>query len=178
MADRWRRNHSADASLFSSGFPYAIGFFVLVYLLYGISFSTAWRDFVPGFAILIPILWGVWWAAEPLLEARRQAQAALLQPPVQFVFSPDGVEMRRLDVSMQIAWAGIRRVRETRSSLLIYPRGSSPYVAAPDGTLIQVLPWMKLYFTVPVHCFADAADLRLVRALLRKHVVSDVKLRR
>jgi len=36
---------------------------------------------------------------------------------------------------------------------------------------------MKLYFTVPLHCFADAADLRLVRALIRKHVTAEVKLR-
>jgi len=177
MADRWRRNHSADAPILSAGFPIAIGFVVTLYVMYGIFFSTPLRSFIPSFALAMPILWGAWWAIEPMLVARQQAEAALTQTPVQFVFSPDGVEMRRLDVSMQIAWPGIRRVRETWSSILIYPRQSSPFVTSPDGTLVQVLPWMKLYFTVPLHCFGDAADLRLVRTLLRKHVVSDVKLR-
>jgi len=76
--------------------------------------------------------------------------------------------MIRLDVSMQIAWPGIRRVEETWFSFLIYPRQSSLYATAPDDRLIQVLPLMKLYFTLPRH--ADAADLRLFRALVGKHV--------
>ena len=35
------------------------------------------------------------------------------------------------------------------------------------GRLIQVLPWMKLCFVLPLHCFTDTADLRLFRTLIR-----------
>jgi hypothetical protein len=84
--------------------------------------------------------------------------------------------MIRPDVSMQIAWPGIRRVKETWIPFLIYPRQSSPCAAAADGRLIQVLPWMKLYFALPLHCFADTADLRLFRTLIRNHVTGETKL--
>jgi len=36
---------------------------------------------------------------------------------------------------------------------------------------------MKLYFTLPRHCLADVADLRLFRTLVRKHVTAEIKLR-
>jgi hypothetical protein len=78
---------------------------------------------------------------------------------------------------MHIAWPGIRRLKETWFSFLIYPRQGSPYATAPDGRLIQVLTWMKLYFTLPRHCFADAADLRLFHKLIRKYVNAETKLR-
>jgi hypothetical protein len=36
---------------------------------------------------------------------------------------------------------------------------------------------MRLHFTLPLHCFADPADLRRFRTLIRKHVSGEVKLR-
>jgi len=176
MAERWRRSHSADAPVLSSTFPLAVVLYLLIQLAYDIFSSSPWRDFVPGVAFWFLVAWVVWWAVAPLLQARRQAEAVLSEPPVRFVFSPAGVEMIRLDVSMQIAWPGIRRVKETWFSFLIYPRQSSQCAAAPDGSLIQVLPWMRLYFALPLHCFADIADLRLFRTLIRNHVTGEIKL--
>jgi hypothetical protein len=177
MAERWRRSHSADAPVIASTLPLAVLLYLFIDIVY-VSFAPgAWKDaIVPGTMWLL-ILWAAWWAVAPFLQAHRQAEAALCEPPVRFVFSPEGVEMIRLDVSMQIAWPGIRRVKETWFSFLIYPRQSSPYATASDGRLIQVLPWMKLYFTIPRHCFADAADLRLFRSLIRKHVSGEIRLR-
>ena len=86
------------------------------------------------------VAWVVWWAVAPLLQARRQAEAVLSEPPVRFVFSPAGVEMIRLDVSMQIAWPGIRRVKETWFSFLIYPRQSSPLRRRPGRPLDSSAP--------------------------------------
>ena len=177
MAERWRRSHSADAPVVTSTFPLAIVLYLLLELFYVALAPGAWRSAILPGTLWLVLLWTLWWAGAPIFAARRQAVAALSEPPVRFVFSSEGVEMIRLDVSMQIAWPGIRRVKETWFSFLIYPRQSSPYATAPGGRLIQVLPWMKLYFTVPLHCFADAADLRLVRALIRKHVTAEVKLR-
>jgi len=168
MAERWRRSYSDDAPVLSSTFPFAVVFYVLVQLAYDVFSSSPWRNAIPGIAFWFLVVLAAWWTVAPFLDARRHAEAALSEPPVRFVFSPEGVEMIRLDVSMQIAWPGIRRVEETWFSFLIYPRQSSPYATAPDGCLIQVLPLMKLYFTLPRH--ADAADLRLFRALVGKHV--------
>ncbi len=177
MAERWRRSHSADAPVIASTFPLAVVLYFLLDIFYMSLTPAGWKNAVLPGTMWLLILWGIWWALAPYFEARRQAEAALSEPPVRFVFSPECVEMIRLDVSMQIAWPGIRRVKETWFSFLIYPRQSSPYATAPDGRLIQVLPSMKLYFTVPLHCFADATDLRLVRSLIRKHVTAEVKLR-
>jgi hypothetical protein len=177
MAERWRRSHSGDAQVLSSAFPIAIVLCVLLQLVLDISLSTAWRSLIPGVAFWLLVAWAAWWAVARFLQAHRQAEAAVSEPSVRFVFFPEGVEMTRLDVSMQIAWPGIRRVRETWFSFLIYPRQSSPYATAPDGRLIRVLPWIKFYFTLPRHCFADQADLRLIRKLIRKHVSGEVKLR-
>ncbi len=126
MAERWRRSYSADAPVLSSTFPLAVVLYLLIQLAYDIFSSSPWRNFVPGVAFWILVAWVVWWAVAPLLQARRQAEAVPSEPPVRFVFSPAGVEMIRLDVSMQIAWPGIRRVKETWFSFLIYPRQSSP----------------------------------------------------
>lgn len=176
MAERWRRSHSADAPVAVSTFPLAVILYLLLELFYVAMAPGAWKGaLLPGVLWLL-FLWAVWWLVAPILRARRQADAASSELPVRFIFSPDGVEMIRLDVSMKIAWPGIRRVKETWFSFLIYPRQSTPYATAPDGRLIQVLPWMKLYFTVPLHCFADAADLRLFRSLIRKNVTAEVKL--
>jgi hypothetical protein len=177
MAERWRRNHSADAPVVVSPFPLAVVLYLLLEFFYAALAPGAWRGALFPGALSLLFLWAVWWAVAPILQARRQAEAALSESPVRLVFSPDGVEMIRLDVSMKIAWPGIRRLKETWFSILIYPCQSSPYATGPDGRLVQVLPWMKLYFTVPLHCFADAADLRLFRDLIRKHVAAEVKLR-
>ena len=177
MAERWRRSYSADAPVLSSTFPFVLLFFLLVLAADDVLSSSPWRNAIPGIAFWFLVVLAAWWTVTPFLEARRHAEAALSEPPVRFVFSPEGIEMIRLDVSMQIAWPGIRRVKETWFSLLVYPRQSSPYATAPDGRLIQVLPWMKLYFTLPRHCFADAADLRLFHTLVRKHVTAEIKLR-
>jgi len=150
MAERWRRCHSADSPVISSAFSIAIVLYVLLQLVFDIIFSTAWRRMVPSLAVWLLVLWAAWWAVAPFLEARRQAEAAVSETPVRFIFSPEGVEIVRFEVSMHIAWPGIRRVKETRFSFLIYPRQGSPYATAPDGRLIQVLPWMKLHFTFPV----------------------------
>src|SRR2546430_7065952 len=75
--------------------------------------AAPWRNFAPGVAFWFRVAWVVWWAVAPLLQARRQAEAVLSEPPVRFVFSPAGVEMIRLDVSMQIAWPGIRSEEHT-----------------------------------------------------------------
>ena len=175
MAERWRRSHSADAPLFSSAFPVAVVLWLLVQLAYALLYSTAWRASVAVVAFWFLVLWAIWWTVAPFLEARRAAEAALSDSPPRFVFTPEGVEMIHLDVSMKIAWPGIRRVRETSFSFLIYPRQPSPYSTTPDGRLVQILPWMKLYFTLPIHCFADAADLRLFRAMLRTHVTPEIE---
>jgi hypothetical protein len=171
VRERWQRSYSADSSVVASTFfLLAAGLYLLVDVLYFALAPTPWMDAVLIGAFWLLVLWGAWWAVAPILKARRHAEAALSEPLVRFVFSPEGVEIVRQDVSMRIAWPGIRRVRETWFSFLIYPRLSSPYVTSPDGRLIQVLPWMKLYFTLPRHCFVDAADLRLFRTLVRKHV--------
>jgi hypothetical protein len=177
MAERWRRSYSADAPVLSSTFPFAVVFFLLVLAANDVLSSGPWRNAIPGIAFWFLVALAAWWTVAPFLEARRHAEAALSEPPVRFAFSPEGVEIARLDVSVQIAWPGIRRVRETWFSFLIYPRQSSPYATAPDGRLIQVLPWMKLYFTLARHCFADAADLRLFRTLVRTHVTAEIELR-
>jgi hypothetical protein len=178
MAERWRRSHSADAPVITSTLPLAVvAFYLLLDILYVVFPPGAGKDAVLPGALWLLVLWGIWGAVAPFLQARRMAEAAVSEPPVRFVFAPEGVEMVRLDVSMQIAWPGVRRVRETCFSFLIYPHQSSPYTTAPDGRLIQVLPWMKLYFTLPRHCFADQADLRLFRTLIRKHVSGEGELR-
>jgi|SRR2546421_1625349 len=102
--------------------------------------AAPWRNFAPGVAFWFRVAWVVWWAVAPLLQARRQAEAVLSEPPVRFVFSPAGVEMIRLDVSMQIAWPGIRRVKETWFSFLIYPRQSSPLRRRPRRPLDSSAP--------------------------------------
>lgn len=173
MAERWRRSHSADAPVISSSFPFAVLLYLLVNIVY-ISFARgAWKETVPDVALWLLIVWGAWWVVSPFFEARRAAEASLSEPPVRFVFSPEGFEMTRRDVSVQIAWPGIRRVKETWFSFLIYPRQPSPFSTTPDGRLIQVLPWMKQYFVLPIHCFADPADLRLFRSLIRKRTLPE-----
>jgi hypothetical protein len=170
IAESWRRSHSADATVIANTFPFAVVLYLLLDIFYVAFAPRAWKDTIVTAALWLLILWGAWWIATPFLKAFRQAESAQLRPPVRFVSSPEGVEIIRPDFSMQIAWPGIRRVRETWFSFLIYPRQPSPYKTTPDGRLIQVLPWMKLYFTIPRHCFADQADLRLFRTLMRKHV--------
>jgi hypothetical protein len=177
LAERWRRSHSADAPVIASTFPFAVILYLLLDIFYVAFAPGAWKDTILVAALWLLVLWGAWWAVAPFLKARRQAEAAVAELPVRFVFSPEGIEITRLDVSMRIAWPGIRRAKETWFSFQIYPRQASPYITAPDGRLIQVLPWMKLYFTLPRHCFADQADLRRFRTLIRKHVTAEVKLR-
>jgi hypothetical protein len=177
MAERWRTSHSADAPVIKSIFPLAAVLYLLLNIFYVAIAPGAWKDAVLPGALWLLVLWGVLRGVAPFLAARRVAEAAASEPPVRFVFSPLGVEIVRLDVSVHIAWPGFRRVRETWFSFLIYPRQSPPYTTAPDGRLIQVLPWMKLYFTLPRHCFADQADLRLFRTLIRRHVSGEVELR-
>lgn len=177
FAENWRRSHSADAPVIRSTFPFAVVLYLLLNIYYAFSAPVAGKDTILIAAFWLVILWVAWWIATPFLQALRQAEPAQFGSPVRFVFSPEGVEIIRQDYSMQIAWPGIRRVRETRFSFLLYPRQPSPYKTTPDGQLIQVLPWMKLYFTLPLHCFADPADLRLFRALIRKHASGEVKLR-
>ena len=118
----------------------------------------------------------VWWAVAPLLQARRQAEAVLSEPPVRFVFSPAGVEMIRLDVSMQIAWPGIRRVKETWFSFLLYPRQSSPLRRRPRRPLDSSAPLDETLFCASLHRFADTADLRLFRTLIRDHLTGEIRL--
>ena len=85
MAERWRRSHSADAPVLSSTFPLAVVLYLLIQLAYDIFSSSPWRDFVPGVAFWFLVAWVVWWAVAPLLQARRQAEAVLSEPPVRAV---------------------------------------------------------------------------------------------
>ncbi|HUC52818.1 MAG TPA: hypothetical protein VMR90_02150 [Candidatus Cybelea sp.] len=98
--------------------------YVVVYMVYVAFASLAWRDAILTAGMWIFILWAVWRVLAPFLQARRQAESAIPEPPLRFVFSSAGVEMKHLDLSMQIAWPGIRRVQETWFSFLLYPRQS------------------------------------------------------
>jgi hypothetical protein len=178
MVERWKRSQSADAPVISSSFPVALILYIIVQIFFDLVLTASWKIVVLDITLWGLILWGAWLLLAPYLEARREVIAERGTPPVRFVFSPEGVEIIRLDVSIQIVWAGIRRVRETWFSFLIYPRQQSPYISTADGRLVQVLPWMKLYFTIPKRCFRDASDERLFRSLLRQRLPNGVQIAR
>jgi len=122
MAEPWRRSHSADAPVIAPTLSFGVILYVVVYMVYVAFASLAWRDAILTAGMWIFILWAVWRVLAPFLQARRQAESAIPEPPLRFVFSSAGVEMKHLDLSMQIAWPGIRRVQETWFSFLLYPR--------------------------------------------------------
>jgi YcxB-like protein len=177
FAERWRRSHSADASIARALAPWLLLLYVIAESVHQLILPSFLHSTVITLGFWFLVGWLLWWLTHPYLDARNQMQASSLAPPIRYAFSAEGFEVLRMDYSLKIAWGGVRKVRETPFSFLIYPTQQSPYSKTPEGDLVQVLPLMKQFFTLPKHCFAREADAAAFRQLARRHVDGEVRLR-
>ena len=177
FAERWRRDHSADASLSRALAPWLLLLYVFAESVHQLVMPSQIRSTFITLGFWLLVGWLIWWLVQPHVEARKQIQASRSEPPIRYAFSAEGFEVLRFEFSLKIAWGGVRRVRETRFSFLVYPVQQSPFSKTEEGQLVQVLPLMKRFFTIPKHCFARESEITAFRQLVRRNVDGEVLLR-
>lgn len=181
VAERWHRRRSADASIANAIAPWIVLLYLIAESINQWMMPKESRNWILNLGLWVCGGWLLWWWAKwlvnPLLEAVKQERLARSEPLIRYEFSAAGMKVLRLDHFLEIAWPGIRRVRETLFSFLIYPHEQSPWTKTPDGHLIQTLPLMKTFLTVPKHCFPNDTARVEFRNLARCHVNGEVLLR-
>jgi hypothetical protein len=106
-------------------FPVLIGINLLMVVSDG-----GWRAAFRGFALVFPLALVVW-ALRPWIArwqiARHRRKNARMAGPHTITISPAGVRVEALTMTLEHAWSGIVRARETREQFLIYYTADSAY---------------------------------------------------
>jgi hypothetical protein len=106
-------------------FPVLIGINLLMVVADG-----GWRAAFRGYAIVFPLMLVLWalrlWIARWQIARHRRKNARMAGPHT-ITISPAGVRVEAPTMTLEHAWSGIVRARETREQFLIYHTADSAY---------------------------------------------------
>ncbi len=133
-----------------------MGALMLVVLAFAIFHSMPEREWYQTIRNPTPLVWVfglpiLFVLVLPLLTARKVVTDERIKRGISYQFSDAGIHIQSSVATVDLKWAAIRNVTETRTAFLLLP---GPNVA----------------HTLPMRCFANETEIAAMRELLRANV--------
>jgi hypothetical protein len=133
-----------------------MGALMLVLLGFAVFHPTPEREWFQTIRNTTPLVWVfglpiLFVFVLPLLTAWKVVTDERIKRGITYRFSDAGIHIESSVATVDLKWAAIRNVRETRMAFLLLP---SPNIA----------------HTLPMRCFANETEIAAVRELLRANV--------